>query len=72
MSGPGEQQPLLSFPYGEDSEPTERPKGTLAVWRENVSCVLESQRFHTFVIALVSNRCHIFPLLVDMQHCSRL
>jgi hypothetical protein len=53
MSGPGEQQPLLSFPYGEDSEPTERPKGTLAVWRENVSCVLESQRFHTFVIALI-------------------
>ncbi|KAG1891249.1 hypothetical protein F4604DRAFT_1705109 [Suillus subluteus] len=53
MSSPGEQQPLLAFPYEEDSAPTERPKGTLSVWRENVSCILESQRFHTFVIALI-------------------
>ncbi|KAG2116757.1 uncharacterized protein F5147DRAFT_674285 [Suillus discolor] len=53
MSGPGEQQPLLSFPYGEDGAPTEPPKGTLDVWRENISCVLESRRFHTFIITLI-------------------
>ncbi|KIK49332.1 hypothetical protein CY34DRAFT_7627 [Suillus luteus UH-Slu-Lm8-n1] len=52
MSGP-EQQPLLAFPYGEEIVPTERPKRTFSVWRENISCILESRRFHTFVIALI-------------------
>ncbi|KAG1768346.1 hypothetical protein EDD22DRAFT_872758 [Suillus occidentalis] len=52
MSGP-EQQPLLAFPYGEESAPIERPKRTVSVWRENISCILESRRFHTFVIALI-------------------
>ncbi|KAG1803647.1 uncharacterized protein HD556DRAFT_1329371 [Suillus plorans] len=53
MSGPGEQQPLLTVPYGEDGAPIEPPKGTLDVWRENISCVLESRRFHTFIITLI-------------------
>ncbi|KAG2157348.1 hypothetical protein DEU56DRAFT_764111 [Suillus clintonianus] len=54
MSGSGEQQPLLAYPYDEDIiTPTERPKSTVGVWRENISCILESRRFHTFVIALI-------------------
>ncbi|KAG0705912.1 hypothetical protein DFH29DRAFT_234461 [Suillus ampliporus] len=53
MSGPGEQQPLLAYPYGEDGVPPERPKTTVSVWRENISRVIESSPFHTFVIALI-------------------
>lgn len=53
MSGPGEQQPLLTVPYGDDGAPIEPPKGTLDVWRENISCVLESRPFHTFIITLI-------------------
>ncbi|KAG2158362.1 uncharacterized protein EDB93DRAFT_1121065 [Suillus bovinus] len=53
MSGPGEQQPLLVISYGEEGALTEQPKGTLDVWRENISSILESRRFHTFVITLI-------------------
>ncbi|KAG2367503.1 hypothetical protein BDR07DRAFT_1606143 [Suillus spraguei] len=55
MSSPGEQQPLLAFPYEEENEnvPTEPPKSTLGVWRENTSSILESRLFHTFVITLI-------------------
>ncbi|KAG1756532.1 uncharacterized protein EDB91DRAFT_1241583 [Suillus paluster] len=53
MSSSGEQQPLLPYPYDEVGASPERPKGTISVWRENVSRIVESQRFHTFVIALI-------------------
>jgi len=72
MSGIAEQQPLLAYPYGEDAALLERPKRSIKVWRENISRVLESRRFHTFVITLVSYRfCYIFSLPFDMLCCCR-
>jgi hypothetical protein len=56
MSSQAEQQPLLAYPYFEGHAHPEQPKRTLAVWRENVARLLESQVFHTFVIGLVSSR----------------
>lgn len=62
MSRLAEQQPLLAYPYDDGDVHPERPKRSIAVFRENIARVLESQVFHTFVIALVSTRyfLHIY------------
>jgi len=56
MSEPGEQQALLSYSYEDDAEgmSPERPRGSLAVFREKTANVLESTPLHTFVISLIT------------------
>ncbi|KAH7889287.1 hypothetical protein F5I97DRAFT_1843068 [Phlebopus sp. FC_14] len=49
-----EQQPLLSMPYDTERAPTEAPKGTLEIWRENTAQFMESSPFHALVLALIT------------------